>query len=261
MNKFEQDYSAIIKKTLKNKMVVAGRNGNTLVATGVQIRADLKKGFPLVTGKKIFPNSIGVETEWFLSGYTNVRWLNERGVRIWDKWADENGELGPIYGKQLRNFNGRDQLIEVVKLAKKDPYSRRLVVNLWNPVDIPKMKLPPCHYGFQFVIYKKEVDIIVTMRSLDLFVGLPYDMAMYALILSAFVKELGDNYYAKNVIINAANAHIYEEHIDAATIYACSIKTQLPILINVPNILAFNHKGVVIENYNPNSRIKVNVKK
>lgn len=261
MNKFEQNYSAVIKQTLKSKVIVTGRNGRTRINTGVQLRANLKEGLPLVTGKKIFPSSIGIETEWFLSGLTNTTWLNNRGVKIWDQWADENGDLGPVYGKQLRDFNGVDQLIEIVELAKKDPYSRRLVVNLWNPVDLSSMRLPPCHYSFQFVIYNKAVDVIVTMRSLDLFVGLPYDMAMYSLILSAFVKELGNNYYANEVIINAANAHIYEEHVGAAATYAGRIKKALPVLINVPSILSFDHKEIIIDNYNPESRIEVNVKK
>lgn len=261
MNKFEEQYSALMREVLRDKNVVTGRNGRVRMKTAVQIRANLAEGFPLVTGKQIFPKSIAVETEWFLKGFTNTRWLNALGVKIWDQWADENGDLGPVYGKQLRDFNGFDQLKELVDLAKKEPYSRRLVVNLWNPTDLSKMKLPPCHYGFQFVIHNKQVDVVVTMRSLDLFVGLPYDVAMYALILSSFVKEIGDGYFAGEVILNAANAHIYEEHTGPASIYIGRKKATLPVLRNAPSILNFDYNQVVIEGYNPEKRITVNVKK
>lgn len=260
MNKFEYQYSELLRKVMRAKNVVTGRNGKTRVTTGAQIKVNLNDGFPLVTGKKIFPKSIAVETEWFLKGLTNTKWLNSHGVKIWDQWADENGDLGPVYGKQLRDFNGVDQLKEVVELAKKDPYSRRLVVNLWNPCDLDRMKLPPCHYGFQFVIYNGKIDIIVTMRSLDLFVGLPYDIAMYSLILSAMAEEL--KYYAPNeVIINAANAHIYEEHAGLAATYVGRKKGLLPELKAVPPIMSFDFNEVVIEGYNPSERINVNVKK
>lgn len=261
MNKFEEQYSALMREVLRDKNVVAGRNGRVRMKTAVQIRANLAEGFPLVTGKQIFPKSIAVETEWFLKGFTNTRWLNARGVKIWDQWADDNGDLGPVYGKQLRDFDGYDQLQEVVKQAKEEPHSRRLVVNLWNPNDLHRMKLPPCHYSFQFVISNKQVDIVVTMRSLDLFVGAPYDVAMYALVLSSFVKELGGSYKGGEVIINAANAHIYEEHVGVASTYIGRKKEPLPILAAVPNILDFNFSEVVIEGYNPKDRIIVNVKK
>ena len=261
MNKFEEQYSNIMREVLRDKNMVTGRNGRVRMKTAVQLRADLSEGFPLVTGKKIFPKSIAVETEWFLKGFTNTKWLNSHGVKIWDQWANENGELGPVYGKQLRDFNGYDQLKELVKLAKKEPNSRRLVVNLWNPLDIDKMKLPPCHYGFQFVARNKQIDVVVTMRSLDLFVGAAYDMAMYALILSSFVKEMGSYYKPGEVIINAANAHIYEEHAGPSATYIGRKKNALPFLKEIPSILNFNYKEVVIEGYNPKDRIKVNVKK
>lgn len=261
MNKFEEQYSALMREVLRDKNIVTGRNGRVRMKTAIQIRANLAEGFPLVTGKQIFPKSIAVETEWFLKGFTNTKWLNAHGVKIWDQWADESGELGPVYGKQLRDFNGFDQLKELVELAKKEPYSRRLVVNLWNPLDIDKMKLPPCHYGFQFLVHNKQVDVVVTMRSLDLFVGAPYDVAMYALILSSFTKEMGPSYKAGEVIINAANAHIYEEHSGPAATYIGRKKGALPTLKKVPSILNFNYNEVVIEGYNPKDRIKVNVKK
>lgn len=261
MNKFEEQYSALMREVLRGKNIVTGRNGKVRMKTAVQLRADLREGFPLVTGKRIFPKSIAVETEWFLKGLTSTKWLNTYGVKIWDQWADENGELGPVYGKQLRDFNGFDQLKEVVALAKEDPSSRRLVVNLWNPLDIDKMKLPPCHYGFQFVVHNKQIDVVVSMRSLDLFVGAPYDVAMYALILSSFTKELGSNYIAGEVVINAANAHIYEEHCESAATYVGRKKTELPKLVACPRIMDFNFNEVVVEGYNPKDRIIVKVKK
>lgn len=261
MNNFENNYSNILNNILKEKNIVSGRNGKVLMKTAVQIRANLKDGFPLVTGKKIFPKTIAIETEWYLKGQTNIKFLNNNGVHIWDEWADENGDLGPVYGKQLRDFNRHDQLINIVNEAKINPNSRRLLINLWNPIDIKKMQLPPCHYSFQFVIYNKQIDIIVSMRSLDLFIGLPYDIAMYSLILCSFIKELNNCYMPGEVIINAANAHIYEEHIEASKIYINREKTKLPILKMVPKILNFNYKEVVIDGYNPKERIKVKIKK
>ena len=243
MNKFEKQYSDIINNVCKKGSRVVGRNGKTRQITGVQIRTNLKDGFPLVTGKQIFPKSIAIELEWMLKGLTNVNYLNSRGVKIWDEWADENGELGPVYGHQILSFNGVNQIDLLINEFKKNKFSRRLLISMWNVNDLHKMKLPPCHYSFQFVAdVDNFIDIVVTMRSLDLFIGLPYDIAMYSLMLSSFAKEF--NLIPREVIINAANAHIYEEHIGPASVYALRNKFELPKLNNTSIFTNFNSEEI-----------------
>lgn len=257
MNDFEKQYSEILSYCLKKGHKVIGRNGKIRQISGAQIRANLNNGFPIVTGKQIFPKSCFIETEWVLKGITNVKWLNERGVKIWDQWANEDGELGPVYGHQLLNFNGINQLDNIIQEAKKNKHSRRLLCSMWNPIDLNKMNLPPCHYAFQFIIFNNKVDIVVAMRSLDLFIGLPYDIVMYSTILVAFAKEL--NIEANEVIINAANAHVYEEHVSMAAIYCGRAKYKLPKLISCSTISNFSYLDMNIENYNFQPRLKVNV--
>lgn len=257
MNNFENHYSEILSYCLKKGDKVIGRNGKIRQISGAQIRANLKDGFPIVTGKQIFPKSCFIETEWMLKGYTNVKWLNDRGVKIWDQWADENGELGPIYGHQLLNFNGVNQIEQIIKEAKINKHSRRLLCTMWNPNDLNKMQLPPCHFAFQFIITNTKVDIVVFMRSLDLFIGLPYDIVMYATILSCFAYEL--NLEANNVILSAANAHVYEEHVSSAAIYCNREKYKLPKLISCSNFSNFSYLQMEIENYNFQPRLKVKV--
>lgn len=257
MNNYESNYSSVIMQCLKNKNIVIGRNGKIRQIVGTQIRANLQEGFPIVTGKQIFPKTSFIETEWVLKGITNTKWLNDRGVKIWDQWADNNGNLGPVYGHQLINFNGVNQIENLIKEVKKNKHSRRLLCSMWNPVDLEKMKLPPCHYSFQFVISNDKVSIIVSMRSLDLFIGLPYDMAMYATILSCFANEL--NLIAEEVVINAANAHVYEEHISSAAIYCSRNKQKLPKLVNCSNFTNYNYKEMLLSEYKHDSRLKVNV--
>ena len=193
MNRFEENYSDVIHQVARKGKKINSRNGKTRQLTSVQIRADLSEGFPIVTGKKVFPKSMAVETEWLLKGETNTKFLNERGVKIWDQWADEDGNLGPVYGYQVRNFAGVDQLKELISNLKSKYNSRRHGVSMWNPADLPEMKLPPCHYSFQIVTYPDSIDIVVSMRSLDLFIGLPYDMGMYSLYLAQCVKNLIKN--------------------------------------------------------------------
>jgi thymidylate synthase len=257
MNDFEKQYCDVLSYCLKKGYKVIGRNGKTRQITGAQIRANIKNGFPIVTGKQIFPTSCFIETEWMLKGFTNVKWLNEKGVKIWDQWANSDGDLGPVYGHQLLNFNGINQLNNIIEEAKKNKYSRRLLCSMWNPCDLSKMSLPPCHYSFQFVISNNKADIVVCMRSLDLFIGLPYDIVMYSTILVAFCKEL--NLEANEVIINAANAHVYEEHISSTAIYCGRQKHKLPTLLKTSTITNFSYLDMQIENYNYEQRLKVNV--
>lgn len=257
MNNYEKSYSELMTLCMRKGTKVIGRNGHVRQITGAQIRINLKDGFPVVTGKQIFPNSCFVETEWLLSGQSNIKFLNDNNVHIWDQWADENGNLGPVYGHQLLNFNGINQFENVINDFKNNKHSRRLLFTMWNPLDLQKMNLPPCHYSFQFVVTNNIVDIVVSMRSLDLFIGLPYDVVMYATILHSFANEF--NLIANEVIINAANAHVYEEHISNASIYCGRKKLDLPKLVSCSKFQNFKHAEMVIENYKHDSRLIVNV--
>ena len=145
MNNYEKQYSFIINYCLKHGKEVISRNGKIKQITAAQIRANLNEGFPIVTGKKIFPKSCFIETEWMLNGLTNIQWLNSRGVKIWDQWADKNGDLGPVYGHQLLSFNGINQIEYIINEVKINKHSRRLLCSMWNPSDLHKMALPPCH--------------------------------------------------------------------------------------------------------------------
>lgn len=257
MNNYEKAYSKILNDCLNFGQRVLGRNGYTYQITATQIRANLIDGFPIVTGKQIFPNSCFIETEWMLHGHTNVKWLNERNVKIWDQWADENGDLGPVYGHQLINFNGVNQIENIVNETKLNKHSRRLLCSMWNPNDLNKMQLPPCHYSFQFIITNEKVDIVVSMRSLDLFIGLPYDMAMYSSILCSFANEF--KLKPNEVIINAANSHIYEEHIHGVNMYLNNEKYDLPKLLQASIFSNFLSNEMIISKYISNNRIIVPV--
>jgi len=257
MNKFENEYSEVMKTCLKKGEKIRGRNGFIRQIVGAQIRANLLNGFPAVTGKKIFPKSCFIETEWMIKGLTNIDYLNKRGVHIWDLWANEDGSLGKVYGHQLINFNGENQLQDVISSAKLDPYSRRLLCSMWNVNDLKDMNLPPCHYAFQFVIAKEYIDIVVSMRSLDLFVGLPYDVCMYSTILLSMANEL--NLIAREVVINAANAHIYEQHVGMAATYNLRKKRKLPQIKVGCTLSNFDYTKIELINYNPDTRLKVEV--
>ena len=259
MINFESKYKDLLRTVLEEGDTIEGRNGTTIQLSGRQLRANLKDGFPLVTSKKIFPKSVFVETQWILEGRTCVYWLNQHGVKIWDQWADQNGELGPVYGKQLRDFNGVDQLTKLIENAKKDINSRRLLISMWNPLEVDDMNLPPCHYSWQIVHSDGYLDIIVSMRSLDLFIGAPYDIAMYATILSSICEEL--NLIPREVIINAASTHIYSDHIDAVLEYLSVNQFLLPELLEVPKISNFKASEVILSEYKSNKRLKVKIHK
>lgn len=258
-NLFEENYSKLISHVCRKGKRESSRNSKVRKITGAQIRADLSQGLPVVTGKKIYPKSSFIETQWLLEGKTNIKYLNDNGVHIWDQWADANGDLGPIYGKQLIDFNGVNQIKNLINNIKKNKLSRRNLYLMWNPLDIDKMNLPPCHYSFQIVGYSNKLDIVVSMRSLDLFIGLPYDMLMYSIILLSICKEL--NLEAGEVIINAADCHIYEDHVSKASVYANRKKRELPTIKKMTKFTDFNYKDIEITEYNPDTRLKVEVYK
>ena len=246
MNQFEFFYQNHLKDVAYHGHKITGRNGDTRQIIGKQIQANLEEGFPIITARKVFPKTMGLETQWMLEGRTNINWLNKRGVKIWDKWADKYGELGPVYGKQLIDFNGINQTRNLIRDIKKNRSSRRHVVTFWNPNDLKYMALPPCHSSIHVLITSK-VNIVVTMRSLDLFIGLPYDMGMYAIICSAIAKEL--NIPAGQVIINAASTHIYTEHMNLIEQYLSNKYLSLPRLTNISTFTDFNAEEFQLTNY------------
>jgi thymidylate synthase len=247
-------------------VVKSGVKPDTLGLFGPQLRFDLSEGFPLLTTKKVHFKSVVHELLWFLKGDTNVRYLQDAGVRIWDEWADpQTGELGPVYGKQWRSWAGPngetiDQLGQVIEQIKTAPYSRRHIVSAWNPVDVPKMKLPPCHTMFQFYVAGDRLSCQLYQRSADLFLGVPFNIASYAL-LTAMVAHVTD-LKPGEFVHTMGDAHIYENHLPAVeTQLARTPKTLPRLLLNkhVRDVFAFRFEDIVLEGYDPEPAIKAEV--
>ncbi|MBY0204867.1 thymidylate synthase [Paenibacillus polysaccharolyticus] len=219
-----KNYLDLLQDILDNGVHKGDRTGTgTQSVFGRQLRYDLSKGFPLVTTKRIHLKSVIHELLWFLSGDTNISYLKENGVKIWDDWADENGDLGPVYGSQWRTWeapNGEkiDQIAAVVDSIKNNPDSRRHLVSAWNVAEINNMKLPPCHFAFQFYVAEGKLSCMLTMRSVDTFLGLPFNIASYALLTHMIAQqcdlEVGD------FIWSGGDVHIYSNHVE-------QVKTQL----------------------------------
>ena len=241
------------------------RNDRTGVGTigmfGLQNTYSLDDGFPLLTTKKIHFKSIVHELLWMLSGSTNVKYLKDNGVKIWDEWADENGELGPVYGKQWRDFNGKDQLLGSIQQIKENPMSRRIITSFWNPAEIDSMKLPPCHMMHQFYVGTDgTLSMQMYQRSCDLFLGVPFNIASYALLLS-MIAQVTDLVPGK-LIHNMGDAHIYSNHIAQVELQLTRPPRIGPVLrLNpaIKNILDFKYEDIVLENYNPFPSIKGDV--
>ncbi|GJL97420.1 MAG: thymidylate synthase [Hyphobacterium sp.] len=237
----------------------------TLSVFGRQLRCDLSKGFPLLTTKKVHFKSIAIELFWFLRGDTNIRWLQDRGVKIWDEWADENGELGPVYGKQWRRWEGPDgteidQLANMIEQIKNNPSSRRLIVSGWNPADVPNMALPPCHTLYQFNVSNGKLSCQLYQRSADMFLGVPFNIASYALLthLMAQVCDLEVGEY----IHTFGDAHIYTNHMDQVREQLSRTPRSLPTLALNPDkkdLFDFEYEDVTVENYDPHPRISAPV--
>jgi len=232
---------------------------------GYQMRFDLQEGFPLLTTKKLHLRSIIYELLWFLKGDTNIKYLNDNNVTIWDEWADANGELGPVYGKQWRSWqtaDGRtiDQISELITMIQKNPDSRRLIVSAWNVGDVDKMKLPPCHVLFQFYVSNGELSCQLYQRSADVFLGVPFNIASYALLLTmlAHICKLKPRYF----IHTFGDAHLYVNHLEQAKLQLSRTPKLLPIMkINreVSSIFDFQFGDFSLENYDPASHIKADV--
>ena len=257
-----QVYLDLLRRILDEGVASEDRTGvGTLSVFGHQMRFRLDEGFPLLTTKKLHVKSIIHELLWFLRGDTNVRWLQEHGVSIWDEWADENGDLGPIYGAQWRRWRtaeGReiDQIAWVVEELKRNPNSRRLIVSAWNVGEIEKMALPPCHCLFQFYAREGRLSCQLYQRSADVFLGVPFNIASYALLTMMIAQVTGLEAY--EFIHTLGDAHLYRNHLDQARLQLARAPRPLPRMrINpeVQDIFAFRYADFALEDYDPHPHI------
>ena len=257
-----RQYLDLLRHILDRGTPKEDRTGTgTLSVFGYQMRFDLAEGFPLVTTKKVHTRSIIHELLWFLRGETNIRYLKENGVSIWDEWADEDGELGPVYGKQWRSWpttDGRniDQMAQVVEQIKTNPDSRRLIVSAWNVGQIAQMALPPCHLLFQFYVADGRLSCQMYQRSCDVFLGVPFNIASYAL-LTMMVAQATD-LQAGDFIHTLGDAHLYNNHLEQARLQLSRQPRPLPTMrINpaVKDLFAFRFEDFSLENYQPHPHI------
>ena len=259
-------YHDLLEHLLEHGTKKEDRTGTgTLSVFGHQMRFDLSKGFPLVTTKKVHLKSIIHELLWFLKGETNIKYLKDNGVSIWDEWADENGNLGPVYGSQWRSWRGADgvvvdQIKNVIEQIKKNPDSRRLIVSEWNVAEIPKMKLPPCHAFFQFYVANGKLSCQLYQRSGDTFLGVPFNIASYAFLtmMVAQVCGLGLGDFVHTI----GDAHLYLNHIDQAKLQLSREHRALPTMkINpsVQSIFDFKYEDFELVGYDPHPGIKAPV--
>jgi thymidylate synthase len=258
----ELQYLDLLRDILETGVERSDRTGvGTLGVFGRQMRFDLAKGFPLLTTKKLHFRSILVELLWFLRGDTNVGWLRERGCTIWDEWADEAGELGPVYGKQWRSWaapDGRviDQIAAVQRSLRANPASRRHIVSAWNPADIDDMALPPCHCLFQFYVAEGRLSCQLYQRSADVFLGVPFNIASYALLTLMMAKAVG--LQPGEFVHTLGDAHLYLNHLDQARLQLSRAPYPFPRvrLADRDNVLAFEEADVILEDYQAHKPIK-----
>jgi len=258
-----QQYLNLMRHIIEKGAKKTDRTGTgTISVFGYQMRFDLAEGFPLLTTKKLHTKSIIHELLWFLKGETNIKYLKENGVKIWDEWADENGNLGPVYGSQWRSWpttDGRhiDQISNVIEQINKNPDSRRLIVSAWNVAEIEKMKLPPCHAFFQFYVADGKLSCQLYQRSADIFLGVPFNIASYAL-LTMMVAQVC-NLECGEFIHTLGDAHLYSNHLEQTQLQLSRNLRQLPIMkINsdVKNIFDFKFEDFQLEGYDPHPHIK-----
>ena len=261
-----QQYHDLMQHVLNVGAKKTDRTGTGTVSVfGYQMRFNLQDGFPLCTTKKLHTKSIIHELLWFLKGDTNIKYLKDNGVSIWDDWADENGNLGPVYGYQWRNWptpNGGhiDQITQVIDMIKKNPDSRRLIVSAWNVADINNMKLPPCHAFFQFYVADGKLSCQLYQRSADIFLGVPFNIASYAL-LTMMVAQVC-NLQVGEFIHTLGDAHIYSNHIEQAKLQLSRDLRPLPLMKidpSVKSIFDFKFEDFSLENYDPHPHIKAAV--
>lgn len=261
-----QQYQQLLQHILDNGTDKQDRTGTgTRSVFGYQLRFDLQAGFPLVTTKKVHLKSIIYELLWFLRGETNVAYLREHGVTIWDEWADANGELGPVYGKQWRSWEGKDgkvvdQLTELVEQIKKNPDSRRLIVNAWNVAELPLMALMPCHTMFQFYVANGKLSCQLYQRSADVFLGVPFNIASYALLTLMIAQVCGLK--PGEFVHTFGDVHIYSNHMEQVKLQLSRTPYPLPQMkLNpaVNDIFGFSFTDFTLENYQSHPAIKAPV--
>lgn len=268
-----QEYLDLLRHIMENGVHKTDRTGTgTRSVFGYQFRFDLGKGFPLVTTKKVHLKSIIYELLWFLKGETNIAYLKENGVKIWDEWADENGELGPVYGKQWRNWEGKngkhiDQVSELIEQLKKNPDSRRLIISAWNVADLPDMALMPCHNMFQFYTApspsdpsKRVLSCQLYQRSADVFLGVPFNIASYSL-LTMMIAQVCDM-IPGDFVHTFGDVHIYNNHVDQVQLQLERKPFALPQMNlnpSVKNIFDFRYEDFTLENYESHPAIKAPV--
>tara|TARA_B100000780_G_scaffold273468_1_gene237090 strand:+ start:1331 stop:2155 length:825 start_codon:yes stop_codon:yes gene_type:complete len=256
-------YLDLLDHLLKNGVVRDDRTGTgTLGCFGYQMRFDLSKGFPVTTTKKLHLRSIIHELLWFIQGDTNIKYLKENGVRIWDDWADENGDLGPVYGYQWRSWpnpdgSSTDQILKVIDSIKNNPYSRRHVVSAWNPSFIDEMALPPCHCLFQFHVSEGKLNCQLYQRSADTFLGVPFNIASYALLTMMMAQVCG---LAPGEFVHTfGDVHLYSNHVEQAREQISRTPGSLPTMLmnpKVKNLFDFTHEDFTLVNYEPQAHIK-----
>ena len=258
-----KQYLDLLRHIRANGVMKDDRTGTgTQSVFGYQMRFDLSEGFPLLTTKKVHLKSIIYELLWFIAGDTNVKYLQDHGVTIWDEWADENGDLGPVYGHQWRSWpapNGRviDQLSMVIDTIKRNPDSRRMLVTAWNPAEVDKMALPPCHCLFQFYVADGKLSCQLYQRSADVFLGVPFNIASYALLTMMIAQVCGLK--PGDFVHTFGDAHIYKNHLEQVRLQLSRDPRPLPTMrINpeVKDIFGFKYEDFTLENYNPHPHIK-----
>ena len=261
-----KQYQDLLRRILDEGVVKNDRTGTgTKSVFGHQMRFDLSQGFPLVTTKKLHLKSIIYELLWFLRGDTNVKYLHDHGVSIWDEWADEQGDLGHIYGYQWRSWPAYqgghiDQIREVVDQIQQNPDSRRLIVSAWNVADLRKMNLPPCHLLFQFYVADGRLSLQLYQRSADTFLGVPFNIASYALLLTMVAQVCG--LQPGEFVHTTGDTHLYLNHLDQARLQLTREPRPLPRLVvnpDVKNLFDFRFEDFAIENYDPWPHIKAAV--
>ncbi|MFM8607515.1 MAG: thymidylate synthase [Hyphomicrobiales bacterium] len=261
-----QAYLDLLRRVMAEGVVKGDRTGTgTRSVFGHQMRFDLSKGFPLVTTKKLHLRSIIHELLWFIAGETNIEYLRKNAVTIWDEWADEGGELGPVYGKQWRSWakpdgGTVDQIRWVINEIKRNPDSRRLVVSAWNPADLDRMALPPCHCLFQFYVADGKLSCQLYQRSADIFLGVPFNIASYALLTAMMAQVTGLK--PGDFVHTFGDAHLYSNHVEQATLQLTREPRPLPVLnLNpeVKSLFDFTYVDITIEGYDPHPAIKAPV--
>ncbi|MCM5556906.1 thymidylate synthase [Pleomorphomonas sp. JP5] len=261
-----QQYLDLLNLILETGTSKEDRTGTgTLSVFGHQMRFDLAKGFPLLTTKKLHIKSIVHELIWFLQGDTNIKYLKDNGVSIWDEWADDNGDLGPVYGHQWRSWpkpdgGTIDQIAEVQETIRRSPDSRRMIVTAWNPVDVPKMALPPCHLLIQFYVAEGRLSCQMYQRSADVFLGVPFNIASYALLTAMMAQATGLK--PGDFVHTLGDAHLYRNHLDQSRLQLTREPRPLPRLKlaeGITDVRDFRFEHVAIEGYDPHPHIKAEV--